>query len=88
MIGENHKLLVFKINEVPVMTRGRGVILQKFKDGGLSDARAFALSDGLSCRQGSRIRTFVQAEIDDWIGRRGNTGRLAPKGFPKSNKFA
>ena len=88
VIGENHKLLVFKIDEVPVMTRGRGVILQKFKDGGLSDARAFALSDGLSCRQGSRIRTFVQAEIDDWIGRRGNTGRLAPKGFPKSNKFA
>jgi topoisomerase-4 subunit A len=88
VIGENHKLLIFKIDEVPVMTRGRGVILQRFTDGGLSDARAFALSDGLSCRQGSRTRTYVQAEIHDWIGRRGNAGRLAPKGFPKNNKFA
>lgn len=87
VVGENHKLLAFKIDEVPVMTRGRGVILQKFKDGGLSDARVFTLADGLSCRQGSRVRTYVLAEIEDWIGRRGNAGRLAPKGFPKNNKF-
>jgi topoisomerase-4 subunit A len=86
-VGENHKLLIFKAEELPVMTRGRGVILQKFKDGGLSDARVFALADGLTCRQGSRTRTFVETEIDDWFGKRGNAGRLAPKGFPKNNKF-
>jgi topoisomerase-4 subunit A len=86
-VGENHKLLIFKAEELPVMTRGRGVMLQKFKDGGLSDARVFALADGLTCRQGSRTRTFVEAEVGDWIGKRGNAGRLAPKGFPKNNKF-
>ncbi len=87
VVGDNHKLLVFNADELPVMTRGRGVMLQKYKDGGLSDARVFAIEDGVSCRQGSRVRTFTRDELEDWVGKRGNAGRLAPKGFSKQNRF-
>ena len=85
-IGENHKLNIFKLSEIPEMSRGRGVVLQRFKDGGLSDARVFDLNRGLSWRQGgTRMRTLH--ELDLWLGKRGNAGRLAPKGFPKTNRF-
>ena len=85
VVGENHKLLVFGLDELPVMTRGRGVILQKYRDGGLSDARCFSGGAGLTWRQGSRLRTLT--ELGDWISKRGNAGRLAPKGFPRHNRF-
>jgi len=85
-IGENRKLLLFKRSEVPEMTRGKGVRLQKFKDGGLSDAVGFNLKEGLKWIDASG-RTFVVNELKEWVGERAQAGRLPPKGFPKSNKF-
>ena len=85
VVGENHKLVVFGLDELPVMTRGRGVILQKYRDGSLSDACCFSGDEGLTWRQGSRLRTLT--EFEDWISKRGNAGRLAPKGFPRHNRF-
>jgi len=87
-IGENRKMLVFKIDEINEMTRGKGIILQRFKDGGLSDARVFKKSDGLSWLDtAGRTFTLSWAELRDWVGVRAQAGRLAPKGFPRSNKF-
>ena len=87
VLGDNRKLLIFPAAELPEMTRGRGVILQKFRDGGLSDVRVFTLADGLECRTGSRTRTFAAAELAGWIGKRAQAGRLPPKGFPRGNRF-
>ena len=86
-LGQNRKLLLFKLDEVPEMGRGRGVILQKYKDGGLSDLKTFAMAEGLVCRTGERIRTFSADELKDWIGKRAQAGRLPPAGFPRANKF-
>ena len=86
VIGENHKLLIFPLDELPEMGRGRGVILQKYRSGGLSDAKVFTLDDGLSWRSGERTRTVT--DLLPWRGKRGGAGRLAPTGFPKSNKFS
>jgi topoisomerase-4 subunit A len=85
-IGENRKMIIFKRDEVPEMARGKGVRLQKFKDGGLSDARAFKLKEGLSWIDTSG-RNFVVTDLKEWIGERAQAGRLPPKGFPKSNRF-
>jgi len=85
VIGENRKLLVFPLSEVPEMTRGRGVILQRYKMGGLSDVTVFVLGDGLACRTGERTRTFT--DLGDWIGKRSQAGRLPPPGFPRNNRF-
>ena len=87
VLGDSRKLLIFPAAELPEMTRGKGVILQKFRDGGLSDVRVFTLADGLECRTGSRIRTFAAAELAGWIGKRAQAGRLPPKGFPRGNRF-
>ena len=84
-VGENRKLAIFPLKEVPVMTRGRGVILQRHRQGGLSDLTVFSFADGLSWRSGERQRT--QTDLTGWVGKRGNAGRLAPHGFPRSNKF-
>jgi topoisomerase-4 subunit A len=85
-IGDNRKLLIFKLSDVPEMSRGRGVILQKFKDGGLADAKVFNLKDGLTwITPDGRERT--ETEIRDWIGERAQAGRLPPKGFNKVNTF-
>jgi topoisomerase-4 subunit A len=84
-VGENHKLVVFPINEISEMIRGRGMRLQAFKGGGLSDAKAFILSEGLNWRSGERTRT--ERDLVGYIGKRAQAGRLAPKGFPRSNKF-
>jgi len=85
-IGENRKLLIFPLEELPEMTRGRGTILQKYKDGGLSDAKTFVRGEGLTWSIGSgRVRTETQ--FTDWLGKRAAAGRLPPKGFPKANKF-
>ena len=87
VLGDNRKLLIFPAADLPEMTRGKGVILQKFRDGGLSDVRVFTLADGLECRTGSRTRTFAAAELAGWIGKRAQAGRLPPKGFPRGNRF-
>ena len=68
------------------MTRGKGVRLQKFKDGGQSDASAFNLAAGLSWLDSSG-RTWTVTELAEWLGERAQAGRLPPKGFPKNNKF-
>ncbi len=85
-IGDNRKLLVFKLAELPEMTRGKGVRLQKFKDGGLSDVSTFKLATGLSWLDSSG-RSFSVTDLAEWIGERAQAGRLPPRGFPKSNKF-
>ena len=85
VIGINRKLLVFESSEIPEMSKGRGVILQKFKDGGISDITSFDPKNGLSWKIGDKIR--IETELTPWIGKRSQSGRLAPKGFAKSNKF-
>ncbi len=86
IIGRNRKMLLFPLAEVPEQAKGRGVILQRYKDGGVSDARVFTLADGLSWQQSSdRVRT--EKDLKDWIGTRGSAGRLPPQGFRRDNKF-
>jgi topoisomerase-4 subunit A len=86
VIGENRKLLLFPLAEVPEMTRGRGVILQKYKDGGLSDAKTFNRKEGLTWAAGAgRMRT--ETDLRAWVGKRAQAGRLPPNGFSRSNKF-
>ena len=86
VIGENRKLLLFPLDELPEMTRGRGVILQKYKDGGLADVKTFALKEGLTWAAGAgRVRTETQ--IREWVGKRAQAGRMPPAGFPRSNRF-
>jgi topoisomerase IV subunit A len=88
-IGENRKMVVFPIEQVPEMTRGRGVRLQRHKDGGLSDIKTFEVEKGLSWTDSAgRVFTLSLRELADWRGNRADAGRLAPKGFPKTNKFA
>ena len=88
IIGQNRKLLCFPISEVAEMGRGKGVRLQRYKDGGLSDAKVFKLEDGLTWLDSSnRTWTVAQAELLEWLGHRAEAGRLPPKGFPKNNKF-
>jgi topoisomerase-4 subunit A len=79
-------VLVFGIDELPEMTRGKGVRLQKYKDGGLSDATTFTLADGLTWLDPAG-RTRTQSELDEWIGKRATAGRMAPRGFPRDNRF-
>ena len=87
-IGENRKLLVFPLEEVNEMARGKGVILQRFKEGGLSDVRVFKKAEGLTWRDGAgRTFTLTMSELGEWLGQRAQTGRLAPKGFPRANTF-
>jgi len=85
VVGENHKLILFPLSELPEMTRGRGVKLQSYKDGGLADVKAFTLKDGLSWKSGERTRTETDLKL--YIGKRAQAGRLAPRGFPRSNRF-
>jgi topoisomerase-4 subunit A len=85
LIGENRRLLVFPLDQVPEMVRGAGVILQRYKDGGLSDAKVFRLADGLTWRLGERVRT--ETDLRDWLGERAQSGRMPPNGFPRGLKF-
>jgi topoisomerase-4 subunit A len=88
VIGENRKLLIFPLSDVPEMTRGRGVRLQKYKDGGLSDVATFTAKLGLFWRDSAgREFSATMKELAEWRGTRADAGRLPPKGFPKSNKF-
>jgi topoisomerase-4 subunit A len=85
VLGENNKLLIFPLDQVPEMARGAGVILQKYRDGGLSDARVIRLADGLVWRQGERTRT--ETVLLEWLGERAGAGKLPPRGFPKTGKL-
>jgi topoisomerase IV subunit A len=85
-IGENRKLLIFKLSELPEMSRGKGVRLQKFKDGNLSDATTLNLKEGLSWVDSSN-RAWNVTDIVEWLGERAQAGKLPPKGFPKNNRF-
>ena len=88
VIGNNRKLLVFPLAELPEMARGQGVTLQRYRDGGLSDAIAFRLEDGLSWALGGesgRVRT--EPDLTPWRGARGAAGRMPPMGFPRNNRF-
>ncbi|HEY7765171.1 MAG TPA: DNA topoisomerase IV subunit A [Aestuariivirgaceae bacterium] len=87
VIGENRKLLILPLSEVPEMSRGKGVRLQKYKEGGLSDARTFRLKDGLGWIDSSG-RSFAVTDLKDWMGERAQAGRLPPKGFPRNNRFS
>jgi topoisomerase-4 subunit A len=88
-IGDNRKLLVFPLEDLPLMAKGQGVALQKFKDGGLADARTFIMADGLSWPMGgSTARTRTEADLSFWKAARASAGRLPPTGFPRNNKFA
>jgi topoisomerase-4 subunit A len=88
IIGENRKMLVFPLAEVNEMVRGKGVRLQRYKDGSLSDIAVFEKKEGLSWLDpAGRTFTLPMSELKDWIGQRAQAGRLAPKGFPRSNKF-
>lgn len=88
VVGENRKMLVFPIAELPELARGQGVTLQRYRDGGLSDAKAFRLTDGLSWALGGetgRVRT--ETDLTPWRAARGAAGRMPPIGFPRSNRF-
>jgi topoisomerase-4 subunit A len=87
VVGENRKVLVFDIDELPEMGRGKGVRLQKYKDGGMSDIRTFQRADGLSW-QDPAGRTRTETALDEWAGKRASAGRMAPRGFPRDNKFS
>ena len=85
-VGENRKVLVFPIEELPEMGRGKGVRLQKYKDGGLSDATTYDAEAGLSWLDPAG-RTRTETELVEWSGKRASAGRMAPRGFPRDNKF-
>ena len=88
VVGENRKMLVFPLSELPELSRGKGVRLQKYKDGGISDIRTFALEQGLTW-QDSADRTFTRSkeELLEWTAARASAGRMVPKGFPRTGKF-
>ena len=85
-VGDNRKLLVFPVADLPRMARGKGVRLQRHKDGGLSDVRTFRSEDGLQWKDGGG-RTRTERDLADWTGPRGSSGRMAPRGFPRTNRF-
>ena len=86
VIGENRRLNCFALEEIGEMARGRGVTLQRYKDGGLSDIKTFTKEEGLTWKSGERTRT--ETDLTGWYTRRANAGRLPPRGFNKNNKFS
>ena len=85
-VGENRKVLVFGIDELPEMGRGKGVRMQKYKDGGMSDATTFTRAEGLSWLDPAG-RTRTETDLTEWTGKRATAGRMAPRGFPRDNTF-
>jgi topoisomerase-4 subunit A len=85
VIGTNRKLLLFPLDQVPEMARGRGVILQKYKDGELSDVKTFTRKEGLTWKSGDRERT--ETDLRGWVGERAQAGKLPPNGFSRNNRF-
>jgi len=86
VVGDNRKVLIFALDELPEMARGKGVRLQKYKDGGLSDATTFQLADGLSWKDPAG-RTRTETDLSEWLAKRATAGRMAPRGFPRDNRF-
>ena len=86
VVGENRKVLIFSITELPEMVRGKGVRLQKYKEGGLSDITTFDLLNGLSWLDPAG-RTRTETNLEEWTGKRATAGRMAPRGFPRNKKF-
>ena len=88
VVGQNRKMLVFPASQLPEMGRGKGVRLQKYKDGGISDVKVFKSEDGLTWTDSSG-RTYSKSieELRDWLGDRAQAGRQPPTGFPRNNKF-
>ena len=86
VVGENRKLLVFALSDLPEMAKGKGVRLQKYKDGGLSDATTFDSTRGLSWKDPAG-RTRLELDLAEWTAARASAGRMAPRGFPRENKF-
>ncbi len=79
------KTTEYKIDEIPEMVRGKGVILQRYKNGGLSDIKLFTLAEGLSWKMGEKTR--LETRLLPWLGKRGQGGKLPPTGFPRTNRF-
>ena len=86
VIGTNRKMLIFPVGELPEMARGRGVILQKYSGGQLSDVKTFNLKEGLTWQSGDKTRT--ETDLRSWKGERAQAGKSAPNGFNRSNRFA
>jgi topoisomerase-4 subunit A len=86
MIGNNRKMLVFPLEQIPELNKGKGVILQKLKDAELSDLKTFAMKEGLTFTSGTREMAVPNAK--EWLGDRAAVGKLPPNGFPRSNRFA
>jgi topoisomerase-4 subunit A len=86
VVGDNRKMLVFPLSELPEMAKGKGVRLQKYKDGGLSDALTFHKADGLSWKDPAG-RTRTETDLLEWTGARASAGKMAPRGFPRDNRF-
>jgi topoisomerase-4 subunit A len=86
LVGDNRKLLVFPLDQVPELSKGLGVTLQRYKEGGLADAKVFRIAEGLTWRSGERTRT--ETNLRDWLGERGQAGKLPPSGFPRTGKFS
>ncbi|MGZ3265942.1 MAG: DNA topoisomerase IV subunit A, partial [Croceibacterium sp.] len=88
VVGDNRKLVIFHLEELPVMARGQGVTLQRYRNGGLSDATTLKLDEGLSWAMGGESgRTRTEDDVREWKVARGAAGRLPPRGFPKDNRF-
>ena len=85
VVGDNRKLLIFPAEEIPTMARGRGVTLQKYKDGGLADIQSFNAAEGFSYARSGGVK--VETDLLAWLGHRAQVGKLVPFGFPKNNKF-
>jgi len=86
VVGDNRKMLVFPLDELPEMGRGKGVKLQKYKDGGLSDITTLYIAQGLSWKE-SGGRTRTETDLAEWTAKRATAGRMAPRGFPRDNRF-
>ena len=88
VVGENRKMVVFALSELPELARGQGVTLQRYRDGGLSDAIAFRLAEGISWQLGGESgRTRTETDLAAWRAARGAAGRMPPIGFPRTNRF-
>ena len=88
VVGSNRKMIIFPLEQLPEMSRGKGVRLQRYRDGGISDAKVFKLKEGLTWKDtAGRTWTVAKEDLRDWVANRAEAGRLPPKGFPKSNKF-
>jgi len=86
VVGDNRKVLIFPLTDLPDMLRGKGVRLQRYKDGGLSDAMTFVLAQGLTWKDPAG-RTRTEADLTEWLAPRATAGRMAPRGFPRDNRF-